>query len=134
MPGPRNSSIIIKPWGSEETWANTYYAMGRRLTIKPGHRLSRKYHRTKDLSVSVLEGTLIVEVGPLMKDAPVSQVSLSPGEGYFLEAGTIHRFSAGPDGAQILELSRQGAYDAVRLEDDYRRINSVPSRVPQSDK
>tara|TARA_Y100000310_G_scaffold236409_1_gene239577 strand:+ start:1665 stop:2066 length:402 start_codon:yes stop_codon:yes gene_type:complete len=132
--GSRSTHVTVKPWGTEEIWASTHHSVGKILTIKGGHRLSRKYHRVKNHTIRILEGSLTLEVGPLSPGASVEALTLYPGEAYYLEARTIHRFCADEGGVILLEVSSQGADDSVRLEDDYRRITKIPSRGPHSDK
>ena len=60
----KTPSIVEKPWGHEEIWACTSRYAGKILVIKRGHRLSRQYHRVKEETVMVLEGTLVCEEGP----------------------------------------------------------------------
>lgn len=134
MSGKRAPNIVQKPWGTEEIWGSTHHSVGKLLTINGGHRLSRKYHRQKNHSIRILKGILDLEVGPLQKGGPVDVVKLHEGEGYYLEAQTIHRFCAESGEVKILEVSNQGPDDSVRLEDDYRRIENIPRRGPQSEK
>jgi len=130
----RVTTIRHKPWGTEEVWASTHHSLGKILTIRAGHRLSRKYHRIKNHNIRIMEGTLTLEVGPLAKGAPVEIVTLHPGDAYYLPAQTIHRFCADKDEVRLLEISNSGPSDSVRLEDDYRRIKRIPTPPPQSDK
>lgn len=130
----RTTTINHKPWGTEEVWASTHHSLGKILIIHAGHRLSRKYHRIKNHNIRIMEGTLTLEVGPLIKGADLEVVTLRPGDAYYLPAQTIHRFCAGADQVRLLEISNSGPSDSVRLEDDYRRIKKIPSRGPQSEK
>jgi mannose-6-phosphate isomerase-like protein (cupin superfamily) len=132
--GKRSTYITVKPWGTEELWATTHHSVGKILTIKGGHRLSRKYHRIKNHTIRILEGSLTLEVGPLKPGAPVETLTLRPGEVCYLEAMTIHRLCANEEGVTLVEISNQGARDSVRLEDDYRRITKIPDRGPHSSK
>ena len=130
----RTTTINHKPWGTEEVWASTHHNVGKLLTINPGHRLSRKYHRIKNHTIRILEGTLLLEVGPLVKGGDVDIVTLHQGEAYYLAARTIHRFCASEETVRVLEMSSGGPSDSVRLEDDYRRVTKVPQPFLQSDK
>ena len=47
---------VVKPWGYEEIWAETFNYVGKILVIKPGHRLSRQYHNLKEETFRVLSG------------------------------------------------------------------------------
>lgn len=130
----RSASTISKPWGIEEIWASTHHSVGKILTIKPSHRLSRKYHKIKNHNIRILEGSLTVEVGPFKAGGAVQEIRLGVGMIYHLPSNTIHRFCAGPEGAILVELSNNGPSDSVRLEDDYRRVTDVPELPPQSEK
>jgi D-lyxose ketol-isomerase len=132
--GTRSLNITEKPWGVEELWASTHTYVGKFLYIKGGHRLSRKYHKTKNHSIKVLEGTLTLEAGPRFEGDLVETLLLSPGTAYYLAPRTIHRFCAPSGDVKIVEVSVAGPDDSVRLEDDYRRITDIPERGPQSDK
>ena len=126
--------IKDKPWGIEEIWASTHYSVGKLLTINPNQRLSRKYHQRKNHNIRVMEGALIVEVGPFQEGGDIQVVELTVGMTHHLPSNTIHRFCAGPEGALLVELSNAGPSDSVRLEDDYRRVTTLPTRTPQSEK
>ena len=134
MEGKRTATIVQKPWGTEEIWATTHHSVGKLLTIRGGHRLSRKYHKTKNHTIRILEGVLTLEIGPRTEDAPVEVIKLLPGMVHCLAAMTIHRFCAEEDDVKIIEISNRGASDSVRLADDYRRITDIPERGPQSEK
>ena len=130
----KTPSIIEKPWGHEEIWAATSRYAGKILVIKKGHRLSRQYHRTKEETVMVLEGTLICEEGPRRKGEDIIRHELGPGGIFHVPTGTIHRFGAEDTDVRLVEVSTSEITDVVRLEDDYRRITDIPKPVPQSDK
>jgi mannose-6-phosphate isomerase len=132
----KTPSIIEKPWGHEEIWAATSRYAGKILVIKKGHRLSRQYHRTKEETVMVLEGTLICEEGPRREGENIVRHELGPGGIFHVPTGTIHRFAAEKADVRLVEVSTSEITDVVRLEDDYRRINpqDIPVPPPQSDK
>ena len=126
--------IKKKPWGTEEIWASTHHSVGKLLTVKPSHRLSRKYHRIKNHNIRVLSGTLLIEEGPFCSGGDIHELELTEGMTYRMPSNIIHRLCAGPDGATLIELSDAGAPDSVRLEDDYRRVTKLPRSAPQSEK
>ena len=49
---------VDKPWGHEVWFAHTERYVGKILVIEAGKRLSLQYHREKDESIYVQEGTL----------------------------------------------------------------------------
>ncbi len=132
--GRRTIHTVTKPWGAEEIWATTHHSIGKILYIKGGHRLSRKYHKIKNHTIRILEGTLTLEVGPLVDGGAIESIKLTAGDAYHLQARTIHRFCAEQGDVRVVEISNHGPSDSVRLEDDYRRITAVPRHGPQSDK
>jgi mannose-6-phosphate isomerase len=132
----KTPSIVEKPWGHEEIWACTSRYAGKILVIKKGHRLSRQYHRIKEETVMVLEGTLVCEEGPRRPGEDVIRHELGVGAIFHVRAGTIHRFCAERTDVRLVEVSTSEIQDVVRLEDDYRRIDpdDIPQPVRQSDK
>ncbi len=132
----KTPSIVEKPWGHEEIWACTSRYAGKILVIKKGHRLSRQYHRVKEETVMVLEGTLVCEEGPRRPGDDVIRHVLGPGGIFHVRAGTIHRFCAEETDVRLVEVSTSEIQDVVRLEDDYRRIDpaDIPQPVRQSEK
>ena len=88
---------IEKPWGYERIWAETDHYLAKYIYIRAGQKLSRKYYESKDHTLYVLTGPLILELGP---DDDMEDV---------LKLGVA---TAGP-GAPI------------RLEDDYGRIPEI---------
>ncbi len=132
----RNKSIIEKPWGHEEIWAQTARYAGKILFIKKGHRLSRQYHKVKEETIMVQEGVLTCEEGPRSDGESVIQHTLLPGDIFHVRPGTIHRFCADETDVRLIEVSTAEIQDVVRLEDDYRRIDpdDIPTYPRQSDK
>ena len=130
----KKATIINKPWGHEELWAHTSRYVGKILFIKRGHRLSRQYHKVKQETIMVLEGTLICEAGPYFEGDNIHLHVMHPGDVFHIEAGTIHRFCAEEEDVRLAEVSSPEIQDIVRLEDDYRRIKDIPIPPPTSDK
>ena len=108
-----------KPWGHEVRWAVNDKYLGKLLHINKGHRLSLQYHREKDETIYVLDGILVLEIGP---KSNVIKVIMHPGSYRRIEPGTIHRFAAPSEGCTLIEVSTPEIDDVVRLEDDYGRI------------
>jgi mannose-6-phosphate isomerase len=128
----KTASIIEKPWGHEEIWAQTARYAGKILFIKRGHRLSRQYHNVKEETIMVLDGTLVCEEGPRCEGAEVIRHVMGPGKIFHVAPGTIHRFCAEETDVRLVEVSTAEIQDVVRLEDDYRRITEIPSPPPSS--
>ena len=81
--------------------------------------MSLQYHERKDETIHVLSGELIFEHGPI-GDAPLTRVTLKPGESFRITPHLRHRMSAASD-CDILEASTPELDDVVRLEDRYGR-------------
>ena len=113
---------IEKPWGYERIFAATENYVGKYLFIKAGHRLSRQYHESKDETISVLAGPLILEIGPSSDDEEIYSYGLVTGEAYHITPGIVHRFCATDDSdVELIEVSTPELDDVMRLEDDYFR-------------
>ena len=108
---------VPKPWGHEIIWAETSRYVGKILHINEGQSLSRQYHRQKDETFLVQQGTMRLEVGPA--DA-YEALTLKVGESFHCAPGTIHRMIAVTD-VDVLEVSTPELDDVVRLEDAYGR-------------
>jgi mannose-6-phosphate isomerase-like protein (cupin superfamily) len=113
--------IVNKPWGHENIWALTEKYVGKILHINEGKRLSLQFHKVKEETIMVLEGTLelILEEGNRIEQR---SVILKPGQTYHISPLTIHRFSAsqGTD-VKLVEVSTTEIHDVVRIEDDHGR-------------
>jgi len=111
--------IVGKPWGREIIYASNERYIGKVIEIDAGQRLSLQYHREKDESIYVLEGTLSLVIGP-SKDA-LQTVELSAGGAYRIRPGEVHRFHAPLGPVRVLEVSTPHFDDVVRVADDYGR-------------
>ena len=130
----KKAAIIDKPWGHEEIWAQSSRYAGKILVINKGHRLSRQYHRVKEETVMVLEGTLVCEEGPTEVGGEIKRHVMGPGEIFHVRPGTIHRFCAEETNVRLVEVSTSETADVVRLEDDYRRVTDIPQEIKASGK
>jgi mannose-6-phosphate isomerase-like protein (cupin superfamily) len=130
----KKAAIIDKPWGHEEIWAQSSRYAGKILVINKGHRLSRQYHRVKEETIMVLEGTLVCEEGPTEIGGEVKRHIMGPGEIFHVRPGTIHRFCAEETNVRLVEVSTSETADVVRLEDDYRRVTDIPQEIKASGK
>ena len=113
--------IVNKPWGHENIWALTEKYVGKVLHIKAGHRLSLQFHKVKEETILVIEGTmeLVLEEG---SQRDQHSIIMNPGDTYHISPLTVHRFSAsqGTD-VKVVEVSTTEIHDVVRLEDDHGR-------------
>lgn len=112
--------IVEKPWGFEEIWAVGKSYAGKKLWIEPGHRLSKQYHKTKEETIIVISGELLLET----EEKGASQIrKLKNGEAFHIKPGYVHRFGADANssGVMLIEVSSPELKDVVRIEDDYKR-------------
>ncbi len=113
--------IVNKPWGHENIWALTEKYVGKILHIKEGKRLSLQFHRIKEETIMVLEGSmeLVLEEGSQSSE---HSIVMNPGDTYHISPMTVHRFSAsqGCD-VKLVEVSTTEIHDVVRLDDDHGR-------------
>ncbi len=108
---------VEKPWGYELIWARTDRYAGKILHVNAGHTLSCQYHRTKDETMHVLQGELILRLG---EGPTLEERSFRAGESVHIPAGTIHQIEAVVD-TDVLEASTAELDDLVRLNDRYGR-------------
>ncbi len=111
--------IIDKPWGREIAYAYTELYLGKIIEVNAGAQLSLQYHREKDETVYVLEGTVRLVIGE-SEDALETR-ELHPGDAARIKPGVVHRFQAPHRDVRILEVSTPHPDDVVRLQDDFGR-------------
>src|SRR3989442_4896466 len=108
---------VDKPWGYELIWAKTDRYAGKVLHIEPGHVLSLQYHNTKDESIFVLAGEIILRI---QQGDTLIERRLSQGAAYHIHPKLIHQFEA-VVASDLLEASTPEIDDVVRLNDRYGR-------------
>ena len=115
--------IVEKPWGHEVIIVHTDKYVMKRLFIKAGQRLSRQFHKVKDETVYVCQGTLLLDLS--RNDTESNIVKLKEGKSWRITPNTIHRFTAPEDQDVVLyEVSTPELDDVVRLSDDYGRAGA----------
>lgn len=115
---------IHKPWGEELILDRTSDTVVKTLRITPNQRLSLQFHRHKDETLMLLRGEARLTVGVRLER--LRDLPLRAGARERIAAGVIHRLSAGPEGADILEIASRlpdDTEDIVRLADDYGRAD-----------
>ena len=110
--------IEYRPWGYYEILKEKTNYKVKRITVKPGERLSYQYHHKRSEVWTIVSG----EAYMLLND----ELSLHTyGETIFIPQGTKHRVeNKGQDDLVFIEV-QHGSYfgedDIVRIEDDYDR-------------
>ena len=111
--------VVDKPWGHERIWTETDRYVGKVLLIRAGRRLSLQYHEIKDESILVLRGRLRLHLAGA--DGTVEVTEIGPGEHRRVRPGVVHRYEAGEDDLELIEVSTPELDDVIRLEDDFGR-------------
>lgn len=117
---------ISKPWGEELILTRTADMVIKALRIEPNQRLSLQFHRLKRETLMLLSGQAVLTVGSCLEQLRETPMRNAIHEQ--VAAGVIHRVSAGPLGANILEIAARvpdDAEDIVRLADDYGRAGDA---------
>jgi mannose-1-phosphate guanylyltransferase/mannose-6-phosphate isomerase len=115
---------VYRPWGYYEGVHVGDGFQVKRITVKPGGRLSLQKHARRAEHWVVVEGTAKVT-----RDNEV--FTMNPNESIFIPLGAVHRLENSSDlPVTIIEVqcgSYLGEDDIVRLEDVYGRNEAVPA-------
>ena len=108
-----------RPWGSYTVLDEGENFKVKRITVKPGKRLSLQLHHHRSENWTVVRGVAKVRVGE-------KETLLKPGEHVFIPLGTVHRLeNPGKIPLEVIEV-QVGEYlgedDIVRIEDDFKRV------------
>lgn len=117
------SRFVEKPWGREEIFAETERYVGKILTVRAGHELSLQYHRVKDETMRVLEGTCELHLRLVPEGGTEQRLVLREGDVQRIPAGMVHRLVAVTD-VRLVEVSTPELGDVVRIEDRYGRAGT----------
>jgi mannose-1-phosphate guanylyltransferase/mannose-6-phosphate isomerase len=110
---------VSRPWGAFEVLdSGAGYAV-KRLTVKPGRRLSLKKHAERAEHWIVVKGTARVTLGEDL-------LMLTPNMSIQIPKGTLHRVeNVGSDALELIEVQSGEVLsedDFVRVSDDYGRV------------
>jgi len=109
---------VDKPWGHERVWVHTDRYAGKVLVIEAGRRLSLQYHESKDESILVLSGRMLLQLEGA--DGTIRPIELGAGDSRRVPVGRRHRFEA-LERTELIEVSSPELDDVVRVEDDFGR-------------
>ncbi|TMP37657.1 mannose-1-phosphate guanylyltransferase/mannose-6-phosphate isomerase [Pseudoalteromonas rubra] len=109
---------VYRPWGKYDIVDRDERFLVKRITVRPGHSLSRQLHYHRAEHWVVVSGTAAIEIGDERR-------LLSEDQSVFIPATVVHRLSnPGKVDLQLIEV-QSGSYlgedDIVRFEDDYTR-------------
>ena len=109
---------VYRPWGSYESIDDGTGFQVKRLTVKPGHKLSLQMHHHRAEHWVVVQGTAEVTRGEEV-------FTLEPNQSTYIPVGVKHRLAClGDEELEVIEV-QSGDYlgedDIVRFEDVYNR-------------
>ena len=118
----RVSHEVRRPWGSYRSLDQAKGWQVKRITVKPGGRLSLQKHARRAETWVVASGEALVHIGE-------RQARLEPGQSCHIAIGEVHRLdNPGPAMLELIEV-QHGAYlgedDIVRLSDIYGRDSAT---------
>ena len=112
-------SVGKRPWGIYEVLLDTPYCKVKRITVKPGGKLSYQYHHKRSERWVIVQGSAVVKLDDFEYDKTV-------GDAVYIPQGTKHRIWNPYEENCIFIEVQIGEYfgedDIVRLEDDYNRL------------
>ena len=111
--------VVERPWGTYATLRQEDGYQVKRITVRPGARLSLQYHHKRAEHWVVVQGTALVQIGD-------EELPTQAGEYRFIPLGEKHRLTnTGSDELVLIEVqcgSYLGEDDIVRLDDIYGRV------------
>jgi mannose-1-phosphate guanylyltransferase len=109
---------VFRPWGAYDSIDSGKNFQVKRITVKPGERLSLQLHHKRSEHWVVVSGTAKVRIGDDTK-------TLNENESIYIPMGTVHSLeNPGELPLELIEVqtgSYLGEDDIVRLEDRYGR-------------
>lgn len=99
------NNVVAKGWGHELWIVNTERYCGKQLTVLPRKWCSIHYHKIKDETFYVLDGTLMLEYAgsnivdrliqtPGMWNMFANRIELQKGDSFRISPGQPHRFTS----------------------------------------
>jgi mannose-1-phosphate guanylyltransferase/mannose-6-phosphate isomerase len=121
---------VYRPWGFYETIAQGERFQVKRISVKPGHKLSLQMHHHRAEHWVIVHGTARVTVGE-------REFLLSEDQSTYIPLGNVHRLeNPGKVPLELIEV-QSGAYlgedDIVRLDDVYGRAPAAAEMTIQAD-
>ena len=112
-------STVHRPWGTYSTLKKEEGYQVKRITVKPGQKLSLQYHHKRAEHWVVTQGHALVQIGE-------EELETGPGVHRYIPKGEKHRLSnIGKDDLILVEVQvgdYLGEDDIVRLDDIYNRV------------
>ncbi len=110
-----------RPWGYYQVLYENEQCKIKKITVKPGQRLSLQSHQKRRETWQIISGNAQVWVGD------VTEALLSKDSVIIIEKNKIHRIGNPSDKEDLVFIEIQtgeyfGEDDIIRYEDDYNRI------------
>ena len=107
-----------RPWGKFEILLDSEQCKVKRITVKPGGRLSYQYHYRRSEVWTMVQGVATITLDDVVKVYKYGETVLIP-------QGSKHRIQNNSDDDLVFIEVQHGTYfgedDIVRIEDDYFR-------------
>jgi len=114
------ASLVHRPWGSYQDIDRGNGFRAKRITVRPGGRLSLQRHEHRAEHWVIVDGTAHVTKGE-------DEVVLNANQSIYIPAGEVHRLENRSDTDLHLIEVQTGGYleedDIIRLEDSYGRLD-----------
>jgi mannose-1-phosphate guanylyltransferase len=113
---------VYRPWGKYDSVDQGYRYQVKRITVKPGHKLSVQLHHHRAEHWIVVSGTANVQIAD-------KQVLLTENQSTYIPIGVVHSLeNPGRIPLELIEV-QSGSYlgedDIIRFEDRYGRLELV---------
>jgi mannose-6-phosphate isomerase len=124
--GPSAAQHIDKPWGEQFVFAVTSFYCGAVDVVRQGHSLSFQFHRQRDETLYLHQGSLRVDFED--DQGAMRSADMEPGQSIHFRPLHRHRITALRDSV-VFEVSTPQLDDVVRLQDLYgRATDRSPAR------
>ena len=113
------SQIEERPWGTFEILLDEPYTKVKKITVKPGQRLSYQYHQKRAENWTVVVGQALLTIDGV-------EMIIDEGNSFLIPEEARHRVMNESDTDDLVIIEVQvgeyfGEDDIVRVEDDYGR-------------
>ncbi len=113
---------VVKPWGKENLIEYNDHYVVKKLFMKKDECCSMQYHELKRETIYVLKGKVRLYIGKEIEN--LETIEMSEGDNITIKPLTIHRMEGITD-TEYLECSTPELWDVVRLQDKYKRENTL---------
>jgi mannose-6-phosphate isomerase len=113
------SQVEERPWGTFEILLDEPYTKVKKITVKPGQRLSYQYHQKRAENWTVVVGQALLTIDGV-------EMIIDEGNSFLIPEEARHRVMNESDTDDLIIIEVQvgeyfGEDDIVRVDDDYGR-------------